>query len=58
MMPKCSYELCEREAQFEMYRTIPKKKKRWLPVCDRHERFVARENMALAREREAKNAHN
>lgn len=36
---------CLREADFAAYRTYPGGKKHWLQLCDKHERYVAGENL-------------
>lgn len=43
----CEYEGCQKEAQYALYRFYPDFTKKWVNVCDIHDRRVAQEGRRL-----------
>ena len=43
----CEYEGCGKEAKYALYRLYPDFTKKWVNVCDLHDRRVAQESRRL-----------
>jgi len=43
----CDFVGCGLKAKFALYQLLPDFTKRWLNVCDRHDRIIAEENAKL-----------
>ena len=43
----CQYEGCLREAKYALYRFYPNFTKKWINVCDRHDKDIAQEAQGL-----------
>ena len=49
-MTRCEYEDCGREAHFALYQFKNNFTKKWVNVCDKHDRFIAEANSQLRRD--------
>ena len=45
---KCQVEGCQTPAKYGLFKTYPNGKKRWLYVCELHEKIIGDENMVRA----------
>jgi len=45
---QCEIEGCPNPARYAIYKTFPDGRKRWLHVCDYHDKQIGRENILRA----------
>ena len=47
-MKQCEVNGCKRPAKWGLYKTFPNGEKRWLRVCDGHEKEIGQKNLQRA----------